>query len=154
MNSVQYNQGMDVPLPSVGYLVNRISRLSQRWLEKRLEKFGIAAAAVPVLAILKAEGVCTQRELATRIGIEQPTMALLLKRMDRDGLIARVANPEDARSANISLTDRAASVLPGARQEMKRGYDLITAEFSERELATLTRLLERYLAGVEAYLNQ
>ena len=143
---------MGNPHPSVGYLVNRISRLGQRWLDAQLKKFGIAGAAMPVLAILKDEGVCTQRDLASRIGIEQPTMAQLLKRMERDGLIVRTAHPKDARSANVSLTERAYRALPAARQAMQRGYEAVAADFSERELATLTRLLERYLASVEGHL--
>ncbi len=95
---------MSMPNPSIGYTVNRISRLGQRWLDAQLKKFGIAGAAMPVLTILKDEGVCTQRDLASRIGIEQPTMLQLLKRMERDGLIVRTANVDDARSANVSLT--------------------------------------------------
>ncbi len=140
---------MEMPHPNVGYLVNRISRLGQRWLDARLKQFGIAAAAVPVLAILKSEGTSTQRELASRIGTEQPTMAQLLKRMERDGLVVRTVNPVDGRSADVSLTERAVTLLPAARREMQKGYALITSDFSERELATLTELLERYLAGVE-----
>ncbi len=139
--------------PHVGYLVNRIARLGQRWLDLRLKKFGIAAAAVPVLAILKSEGASTQSELASRIGTEQPTMAQLLKRMERDGLIVRKANPSDARSAHVSLTNRAMRMHPLARREMQKGYERITASFSEQELATLTLLLERYLAGVESQLE-
>lgn len=154
LDSVQYTYAMDTPLLTVGSLINRISRLSQRWVDRRLKRFGITGAAVPVLAILKTEGVCTQRDLATRIGIEQPTMALLLKRMERDGLIARAANPEDARSSLVSLTSRATLALPAARLEMRKGYELIASEFSERELSTLTRLLERYLASVENKLDQ
>lgn len=144
---------MEMVLPNVGYLVNRISRLGQRWLDARLKKFGIAGAAIPVLAILDSEGTSTQRELASRIGTEQPTMAQLLKRMERDGLIIRTVNPKDGRSANVSLTDRALSVMPHARREMQKGYESITAGFSERDLATLTRLLARYLARVESQLR-
>ena len=80
-------------------------------------------------------------------------MAQLLKRMERDGLIVREANPKDGRSADVLLTERAISVLPTARREMQKGYELITAEFTERELATLTQLLARYLASVESQLK-
>ncbi len=144
---------MEMQHPNVGYLVNRIARLGQRWLDLRLKKFGIAGAAVPVLGILKSEEASTQSELASRIGTEQPTMAQLLKRMERDGLIMRKVNPADARSAHVSLTDRAARILPLARREMQKGYEVITASFSEGELATLTLLLERYLAGLESQLK-
>jgi hypothetical protein len=39
--------------------------------------------------------------------------------------------------------ERAARALPAARQEMQKGYELVAASLSERELAILTRLLER-----------
>jgi MarR family transcriptional regulator, transcriptional regulator for hemolysin len=153
MHSIQYTCCVETPDPNVGYLINRIARLSQRWLDARLKKFGIAGAAVPVLALLKSGEQLTQRELASRIGIEQPTMAQLLKRMERDGLIVRRANPEDGRSAHISLTDQATRRLPAVRRAMQEGYNLVTESFSERELATLFQLLERYLASVESQLK-
>ena len=65
----------------------------------------------------------------------------------------RAPNLDDARSAEVSLTESASRALPGARQEMQRGYELVTADFSERELATLIRLLERYLASIETRLQ-
>ena len=150
---MQYNGPMEIWRPGVGYLINRISRLSQRSLDARLKKLGIAAAAVPVLAMLKSGEAFTQKELADRIGTEQPTMAQLLNRMERDGLIRRVANPADGRSAHLMLTERAARSLPGVRQVMQEGEKQITSCFSERELMILTRLLERYLASVEAQLK-
>ncbi|MEO7028702.1 MAG: MarR family transcriptional regulator [Acidobacteriaceae bacterium] len=144
---------MNIPHPPVGYLINRISRLSQRWLDVRLKQFGITGATVPVLAILKSGEALTQKELAEQIGTEQPTMAQLLNRMERDGLITRMANPGDGRSSHVLLTERAVRSLPGARKVMEGGQALVTASFSTRELATLTRLLERYLASVETHLK-
>ena len=73
--------------------------------------------------------------------------------MERDGLIERKANLEDARSTYVLLTERASSILPLARREMQKGYEHITASFSEREMVALTRLLERYLVSVESQLR-
>jgi hypothetical protein len=42
--------------------------------------------------------------------------------MERDHLIVRKVNRGDGRSADVSLTDRAISVLPTARREMQKGY--------------------------------
>jgi MarR family transcriptional regulator, transcriptional regulator for hemolysin len=150
MHKGRHNTQMEMSYPNVGYLVNRISRLRQRWLDSHLKTFGVTAAAVPVMAVLKSEGISTQRELATRIGTEQSTMAQLIKRMERDGLIVRSRSSTDARSADLSLTDRAVGLLPIARREMQKGDDIFTASFSERDLATLTKLLECYLAAVES----
>jgi DNA-binding MarR family transcriptional regulator len=49
----------------------------------------------------------TQKDLAHLAQIEQPTMAQLLARMERDGLIRRSPNPQDSRSSLISLTPQA-----------------------------------------------
>lgn len=150
---MQYNYCMDKPYRSVGYLINRISRLSQRWLDARVKQHGLSSAAIPVLVQLETSETSTQKELAQYIGIEQPTMAQLLNRMERDGLVVRVLNPDDSRSAHVSLTKRAKSVLPAVRGGIQDGTSLVTDGFSEKDLASLTRLLERYLANVERQLE-
>lgn len=57
------------------------------------QRLGLAIARVPVLYALKDGAHSTQTELAKMAHIEQPTMAQLLGRMERDGLIGRTANP-------------------------------------------------------------
>lgn len=48
----------------------------------------------------------TQGELARIIGIEQPTMAVTLRRMERDGLIERSPDPDHGRRARVRLTPK------------------------------------------------
>lgn len=131
-----------------GRLITRLARLQARWLEGRVGALGLAPAQIPVLAVLK-EGARTQTELARLIGTEQPTMAQLLGRMERDGLVRRVADPKDGRSALVLLTRKAERALPGARAVLAEGSVMALAGLSEREVATLTRLLGRVLENVE-----
>ncbi len=70
-------------------------------------------------------------------------MAQLLARMERDGLIRRKPDPVDKRSSLISLTPPALKKLPQARELLLEGNRVALAGFSEREIATLTRLLRR-----------
>ena len=53
-----------------------------------------------------------QRELVRLAAVEQSTMAKTLARMERDGLIQRTPDPNDRRSALISLSSSAADRLP------------------------------------------
>jgi DNA-binding MarR family transcriptional regulator len=142
----------EAPL-TLGMLINRSARLGQRWLETRLAPLGVAAAAVPVLAALKIQDGMTQRELARRIGTEQPTMAQTLARMERDGLIVRSPNPADGRSEYIHLTPLAESTMPKIREELEIGFAVASHGFSPRDLETLEILLMRWLANVEAELG-
>jgi MarR family transcriptional regulator for hemolysin len=44
--------------------------------------------------------------LARIIGIEQPTMAVTLRRMERDGLIERSPDPDHGRRTHVRLTQK------------------------------------------------
>jgi MarR family transcriptional regulator for hemolysin len=131
------------------HLINRSSRLLMRLGEERLQDLGLAIAQVPVFYALKDGSALTQKELATLAKTEQPTMAVLLDRMERDGLIQRSPNPHDKRSSLISLTRLALRKVPAAKEIMLRGNDEALAGFTERETATLVRLLSRVIKNLD-----
>ena len=137
-----------------GHLINRLSKLSLRWADERFQRLGLAAAQMPVLYALKDGASSTQTELARMAHIEQPTMAQLLVRMERDGLIRRAANPDDKRSSLVSLTPRALKQLPAAREVLREGNKLALEGFTEREVETLIRLLQRVLKNVQPMVEQ
>ncbi|MFD6259170.1 MarR family winged helix-turn-helix transcriptional regulator, partial [Nocardia sp. NPDC060256] len=87
-----------ITAPSLAQLINRASRALARDGDATLKPLGLRYAQVPVLALLREDAERTQKELAEATGIEQPSMAQLLSRMDRDGLIRRTPHPRDARS--------------------------------------------------------
>jgi DNA-binding MarR family transcriptional regulator len=107
-------------------------------------------AQVPVLTALKEDrAALTQKELAAFAQIEQPTMAQLLARMERDGLIRRLPDPADKRSSLIMLTSKASAQLEDARAVLFRGGNEALSGLTEREIATLTRLLKHVVRNLE-----
>jgi hypothetical protein len=86
-----------ITAPSLAQLINRASRALARDGDTTLKPLGLRYAQVPVLALLREGTELTQKDLAEASGIEQPSMAQLLTRMDRDGLIRRTPHPRDAR---------------------------------------------------------
>ena len=132
-----------------GHLINRAARLMNRLGEERFHPLGLAMAQLPVLYMLKDGASLTQKELASRAQIEQPTMAQLLVRMERDGLIRRTDNPGDKRSSFISLTPLALKKIPIARDLLTEGNERALQGFTEREVATLSRLLLRVVKNLD-----
>jgi DNA-binding MarR family transcriptional regulator len=91
---------------SLAFGVGLMARLFDRELRIALFSLGVLPGQVPVLLVLyEADGV-TQAQLARLAGVEQPTMAATLARMERGGLVMRAPDPDDGRRALIHLTDR------------------------------------------------
>lgn len=134
-----------------GYLINRTSRFMARWGDARLRPLGLGLAQLPVLGALRL-GPSTQKELARLVQIEQPTMAELLLRMEKGGLITRSPDPKDKRSSQIALTERASEVWPQAEAILLEGSAMALKGLSEEEITTLAALLLRVMQNIEAAL--
>jgi MarR family transcriptional regulator for hemolysin len=141
------------PMKTPGHYFSRIARGLARVGDARLRDLGFATSQLPVLTALKDGSARSQTELARWAKVEQPTMAQLLARMERDGIIRREPDPSDRRSSLISLTDAALAKLPAGREILKQGNRDATKGMSDEEVAMLISLLTRVLANVEAMDN-
>ena len=92
---------------SAGYLMNHIARQFAILLGEGLKPLGISPAQFPILLELWQKDGLSQQELVERTDLKQATIANTLARMERDGLITREPNPDDARSRLIMLTEQA-----------------------------------------------
>ncbi|MBN8631398.1 MAG: MarR family transcriptional regulator [Rhodobacterales bacterium] len=134
---------------SAGYLVNHMARLFARHLEARLKAQGIALGAFPALLHLWEQDGLTQRDLVERLGIEQPTMAATLSRMERDGLITRQRDPGDARAQRIHLTDHARGLRAAALAEASAVNDIATGTLTAAEREQFLAITSRIIAALE-----
>ncbi|HEY0163612.1 MAG TPA: MarR family transcriptional regulator [Edaphobacter sp.] len=137
----------------IGQYINRIARMNHRWLEPRLAELGLAAAQLPVFGALKTLGPLSQKDLAAILHVEQSSMAQLLARMERDGLIERVADPQDGRSSRIHLTKLALRLSGPAQRVLDEGRKISQKQMSSRDLDILERLLGKMLASMEEALS-
>lgn len=101
-----------------------------------------------MLVLFEREGI-TQQELSEIVGIEQPTMARTLARMERDGLIERRPHPTDGRSQTIFLTAKARALQPRLFAAAKSVNTRATAGFSEFERSMLLELLGAVRANLD-----
>jgi MarR family transcriptional regulator, transcriptional regulator for hemolysin len=138
------------PLAHPGHYFSRIARGLARVGDVRLRDLGFATAQLPVLTALEDGARMSQTDLARWARVEQPTMAQMLARMERDGIIRREPDPADRRSSLVSLTRQARARLPAGRAILRQGNVEMTQGLSAREVETLVGLLRRVLANVEA----
>ena len=136
-------------LATPGHLISLAARGFTRLSEARLKPLGFGVGQVPVLVALQNGEASTQRDLARFARIEQPPMAQMLARMERDGLIRRTPDPADGRSSRIALTETALARLPDAIAAVLRGNREVLEGFTEAEAAQLVALLTRLIANLD-----
>ena len=91
---------------SITYWVILTSQALERALNAELAPHGITGPQMKVLAWISLDGELSQTELADRVGVEPPTLAGILDRMERAGWITRVPSAEDRRKKIVRPTPR------------------------------------------------
>ncbi|WXL27309.1 MarR family transcriptional regulator [Ectopseudomonas mendocina] len=93
----------------------QVAQLSRSWraeLDRRLVSLGLSQARWLVLLHLgRFEELPTQRELAQSVGVEGPTLARLLDSLEAQGLVTRLAVPEDRRAKKVALCPEARPLI-------------------------------------------
>lgn len=112
----------------------QVAQLSRAWrseLDRRLVGLGLSQARwLVLLHLARFTEMPTQRELAQSVGVEGPTLARLLDSLEAQGLVTRVAVPEDRRAKKIALQPKAQPLIEKIeaistqlRQEVFAGID-------------------------------
>src|SRR4051794_4346334 len=92
------------PHESLAHAFGAMARALERELRGACAEYAVTPGQLPVLLALYERDGLTQTELAAATGVEQPTMAATLTRMEDDGLVRRAADPDDARRVGVFLT--------------------------------------------------
>ena len=136
-------------LSTPGHLISLAARGFARLSETRLKPLGFGVGQLPVLVALQDGTASTQRDLARFARVEQPPMAQMLARMERDGLIERTRDPADGRSSRIVLAKAARDGMPEAIAALFQGNEEALAGFTDAEAGQLVSLLKRLIDNLD-----
>ena len=93
-----------------------------------------------------ADGQATQRELAQRVGIEGPTFARMLDRLEKERLVVRRVSKWDRRTKTIALRKGAAPRLQQISHLTDRLRTRLLADIEPQELTVCIEVIRRILA--------
>jgi MarR family transcriptional regulator for hemolysin len=136
------------PRERLGPLINDLSRVWRTRVDQRLKPLGLSQVQWRVLLLLaRMDRPLVQRELAERIGIEDPTLVKLLDRMARSGWVERRPSDRDKRCKTVHLTPKARGVVQKIRKVTsgfrKQLFQAVSAADLKRCMGTLEALLVR-----------
>ena len=108
------------------------------------ERHGITADQYNVLRILR--GVHPDGhprcEIARRMIHRAPDVTRMLDRLERQGLVARVRNPDDRRESVATITRKGLALLERVDPDVHAVQQSVTQGLNERELRELVRLCD------------
>jgi MarR family transcriptional regulator, organic hydroperoxide resistance regulator len=108
---------------NLGFL---LAKASQRWNELLAASFAehgfpeVRPSYGSVLVPLFEEDGLRMGEIARRSRLSKQTMTTMVRLTERDGLVVREPDPEDARAVRISLSDRGREFAPVAEGVLER----------------------------------
>ncbi|MEA2200752.1 MAG: hypothetical protein QOI89_1348 [Solirubrobacteraceae bacterium] len=119
-----------------------------RLLIRQVRSCGISRNELEVLSIL-TEGPRRITDLTELEGMAQPTMTLLVKRLEEKGWVRREGMPDDGRVVMVSLTDDGSAAQQKFRAQFLAALRSDLEVLSDRQLQELSAATETLSSFVD-----
>jgi DNA-binding MarR family transcriptional regulator len=139
------------PMGPIGR-VRRCAALLQRALDATFSEFGLSSWEFDVLATLRRSGApycLAPTALFSALMVTSGTMTHRLQRLESSGLVARVANCNDARSILVKLTPAGLALIDRAVEKHVENEHRLLAGLAPAELESLDAHLAALLTALE-----
>ncbi len=126
-------------------LCNEISRLFRNKRRENDTNEGVMTqhGAHLVLSTLAIKDGTNQLELVKATHLRPPTVSIIIKRMEDEGIVERRSNPDDKRSFCVYLTDAGRALDRENIESVKKIDAIALKDISEEEFNTLMLLLSK-----------
>lgn len=126
---------------SLYHVFYQVIGLNYRRSQMLLDKIGIYPGQPPMLFSLLHKDGQSQKELSDKLRVKPATITVMLKRMEKVGLVERRHDADDQRVSRVYITEQGKE----ACEELKKVMSIIHGEcfdnFTEEEKILLRRLL-------------
>jgi MarR family transcriptional regulator for hemolysin len=125
---------------TIGQLLHETARVWRHKLDQRLQPLGLSQARWRTIAHL-AHGHLTQCDLAQRLSIEEPTLARLLGKLEKERWIKRESSPRDRRCKTVHLQPKSSALLHQIEETARGLRHELLETIPTRDLQTCMRVL-------------
>ena len=99
--------------------------------------WGTSLTCRSVLATLDDDSPVRLTALAAATGVSQPAMTQLVRRLEREGVVTRLIDPEDARATLVAISDAGSALRAELRQSLDERLVELLSNMSPEEEAAL-----------------
>lgn len=128
---------------SITHMLHRASQVAEERFGKSLPTGDITPRQFSVLAAVARDPNVSQTDLVRLTGVDRSTLADIVRRLVKNGLLHRRRTRADARAYAIRLTPDAITFLEQACDNAARAEQALLESFSRQDRENLIELLRR-----------
>lgn len=130
-----------------GFLIRRLHQVHVGMFLEECEKHNVTPAQFAVLTVLYYQGTLDQVSISSQIGFDRNTVADVIHRLERRGLITRPVSTTDKRAKLAQITESGKKFVDAVQPNMIKAQKRLVGPLSDREYATLMKLLDKLLSA-------
>jgi DNA-binding MarR family transcriptional regulator len=130
--------------------VIQLANLLNRRLGPIFERAKVTPQQWSILSMLAAsDEPMTLAAIARKMMVSKQNMTGMMARLEQLGLAERHDDPKDLRSSRVQLTRRGRALVDKFRPAYQQWRERLGHDLPEREIAALTRTVDRLIAELE-----
>lgn len=119
-------------------------------IENRLQKYGIVKAQAQLLLLIKENDGCTQKDLASFVGIKYSSMSERLDKLEKNNYIERAVDEDNLKFKRIYITKEGKLAAVQCKRILREIEDILFKGFTKKD----KKQFEEYLNKMIGNLNK
>lgn len=132
----------------VEYL-RKINQASYNQVETRLAKYGLVKGQARLLAIIKENEGCTQKDLAKYLNVAYSSISERLNKLEKLQYIERVSDDDNMKFKRIYITVSGRQAAIQAKRIQNEFNIGLYKGFTKKDIKELEKYMEKLLANIE-----
>lgn len=131
------------------HLLHRAVQVSDAAIQRRIDSSGLTSRQLVLMSAVAASEGASQTKLVAMTGMDRSTMADVVRRMVKKGLIKRVRRKTDARAYEVRLTARGHAALKAVTPEIEQAEARMLAALPVDRAGAFCEDLHRIVAALD-----
>lgn len=114
-------------------------------IEGRLQKYGIVKAQAQLLLLIKENDGCTQKDLASFVGVKYSSMSERLDKLEKNGYIERAVDEDNLKFKRVYITKEGKLAAVQCKRILREIEDVLFKGFTKKDKNQFEEYLNRMI---------
>lgn len=138
----------------IGRGISILYRHAQSYISSQLKDLHIGSGQYIYLLVLYKHDGINQEALSDYLKIDKGTTARAIRKLEQEGYIHRVVDPEDRRANHVFITDKAREIQPIIYGVLGEWNDIMVKNLTDEEQNIAKRVLMKMVDNTISFVKQ